>query len=351
MKQHMKKIIFFLALLFMAACSHKKNIPETLQNKLDMQVISNNFYAPAINLEENHLKEILVLLHNNFTSESIKEHFSMSDSVYNLCINDLFGEGLIKKTAEGKFVPTCMMIDIEKGNQLKKTADSLGREMSLIAIDRLTKIKEAYSKISAFKNISFDDASLFILGNVIHNYWQMPVIEEKFLKAEAPHRGANRYYLAILENNSGAESQPFGLFANSFQQIGNYTAGYYGNKTAERDSIITKTGLREIVKNKNSSFPLISSGDQKKLNYLALIISPDLLNYLEKNRTLFVKLYLNSIYKDQTTFREWFVWYYQFIITQTNKTLIEKGYIKNSSPQTFRFILLAGSKKLSFVKI
>ena len=324
----------------MAACSQKKDIPETLQNKFDVRIISNNFSAPAINLEQNHLKEILVLLHNNFTSESIKEHFNLSDSVYNLYINDLFGEGLIKKTAEGKFVPTCMVIDIEKGNQLKKTADLLGAEMSMIAIDRLTKIKDAYSKISAFKNISFDNASLLILGNVIHNYWQMPAIEEKYIKAEAPHRGANRYYLAILENSSGAESQPFGLFANSFQQIGNYITCYYGNKTAERDSIITKTDLREIIKNKNSSFSLIRLEDQKILNDIAAIISPDLLNYLEKNRTLFVKLYLNSIYRDQTTFREWFVWHYQFIITQTNKTLIEKGYIKNSLPQENRFIFI-----------
>lgn len=335
----MKKIILFLAFLFMAACSQKKDIPATLQNKFDVRVISNNFSAPAINLEENHLKEILVLLHNNFTSESIKEHFKLNDSVYNLYINDLFGEGLIKKTAEGKFVPTCMVIDIENGNQLKKTADSLGREMSLIAIDRLAKIKDAYSKISAFKNISFNDVSLLVLGNVIHNYWQMPVIEEKYIKAEAPHRGANRYYLAVLENNSSGEFQPFSLFTNSFQQIGNYMTGYYGNKTAGIDSIITETALREIVKNNNLSIPLIKSEDQKKLNHLASIISPDLLNYIEKNRTLFVKLYLNSVYKDQTTFREWFVWYYQFIITQANKTLIEKGYIKNSLPRS-RFILM-----------
>jgi hypothetical protein len=335
----MKKIIIYLILLLTAACSNKKEIPETLKNKFDVRVISNNFSVPAINLEENHLKEILVLLHNNFSSEDIKEHFNLNDSTYNLIINDLFGEGLIKKTGEGKFVPTCMVIDIENGDQLKKTADSLGREMGLIAIDRLAKIKDAYSKISAFKNISFDDASLLILGNVIHNYWQMPVIEEKYIKAEAPHRGANRYYLAILENNRGGESQPFGLFMNSFRQIGNYMTGYYENKTAGKDSIITKAALSEIVKNNNTSIPLIKSEDQKKLNEAAAIISPDLLNYLEKNRTLFVKLYLNSVYKDQTTFREWFVWYYQFIITQANNTLIEKGHIKNSLPQN-RFILM-----------
>ena len=340
LKQHTRKIILFLTLLIITACSHKKDIPETLQNKFDVLVISNNFNSPAINLEENHLKEILVLLHNNFSAEKIKEYFKLNDSTYNLCINSLFGEGLIKKTSEGNFVPACMVIDHENGNQLKKSADSLGCEMSLIAIDRLAKIKDEYKTIAAFIYIPFDNASLFILGNVVHNYWQMPVIEEKFINAEAPYRGVNRYYIAIVENNKAGKSQAFGLYTNRFQQIGNYLAGYYGSNVDERDSILTKSELGKIIKKNNSSIPLLKTEDQKKLNEIASIISSDLLNYLDKNRTLFVKLYLNSVYKDQTTFREWFAWYYQFIITQVNKTLIEKGFIKNIVPREDRFILV-----------
>lgn len=336
----MKNFFLISTLLVVTACSYKKDIPEILQNKFDVRVISNNFSAPATNLEENHLKEILVLLYNNFSSEEIKEHFQLNDSTYNVYINDLFGERLIKKTDEGKFVPTCMVIDIEDGNKLRKTADSLGREMSLIAIDRLAKIKDTYKNILAFKTISFEDASLFILGNVIHNYWQLPVIEEKFLKAEPPLRGLNRYYLAILENDRAGNYQPFELFVNSFHKSRNQMAGYYGDKIVKSDSIITKIELNDIAKNKNVTLPLIGFGDQKKLEELALIISPDLLGYLEKNRTLFVKLYLDSIYRDRTAFREWFVWYYQFIITQVNRTLMEKGFIKKSSEYEWRFILV-----------
>jgi hypothetical protein len=335
----MKKTIFFLSLIFISACSHKKDISEILQNKFEVRCISNNFSAPAANLNENHLKEILVLLHNKFSAVEIKEHFKLSDTSYNLCINNLFGEGLIKRTAEGEFVPACMVINFEEGNKIKRTADSLGREMSLIAIDRLTKIKEAYQKIPAFKNIPFDAASLFILGNAIHNYWQMPIVGEKYIKADPPHRGVNRYYLAIFECNGSKETQPFELFVNRFQQIGIYTSGYYGNRISKSDSIITQSEISKIEKNKNSVVPVLSESDQKKLNDLASIISPDLINYLEKNRTLFVKLYLNSIYKDQTTFREWFAWFYQFVITQTNKTLIEKGFIKYPPSQYTEFIL------------
>lgn len=337
----MKKIILLSTLLFITSCSHKKDISETLRNKFDVHVLSSSYSGPAINLEENHLKEILVLLHNNFQPEEIKEYFNLSDSTYNLYINDLFGEGLIKKNEEGNFVPTCMVIDIENGIQLKKTADSLGREMSLIAIDRLGKIKEAYKNISSFKNIPFEDASLFILGNVIHNYWQMQEIEEKYLKAEPPYRGLKRYYLSILENPGNSKNKSLEMFANKFQSIENYIAGCYGIELAKTDSIVTRAELKGILKQQTPGVPLIGIEDSNKLMSLAQIISPDLLNYLEKNRTLFVKLYLNSVYKDQTTFREWFVWYYQFIITQTNRTLIERGHIKKSYANVSKFILLS----------
>lgn len=340
MKQYALRIILFLTLITITSCSHKKDISEIFQNKFGVLVISDNFVMPAVNLEENHLKDILVLLHNNFSAEEIKEYFQINDNTYNLYINNLFGEGLVKKTSEGNFVPTCMIIDAENKNQLKKTADSLGREMSLIAIDRLAKIKDVYKTISAFKNIPFEEASLFILGNVVHNYWQMPVIEEKFIKAEAPHRGVNRYYLAIVKNNINDKSPSLDLYTNRFQKIGNYLAGYYGSNVDERDSILTKSELGKIIKKNNPSILLLKMEDQKKLNEIASIISPDLLNYLEKNRTLFVKLYLNSVYKDQTTFREWFVWYYQFMISQVNETLIEKGFIKNNVPREDRFILI-----------
>ena len=197
----MKKIFFGMVLVFLAACGSKKDIDEILQNKYEAITLSADFETSSVNLKKNHFKEILVLLHNNFFSEKIKDHFNISDSAYRLLINELFGEGLIKKNDDGDFVAACMVIDRNEANALKKTADSLGQEMSSIAIDRFLKIKNAYLKIASFKNISFEDASLFVLSNVLHNYWQMKFIEEKYIKASPPKRGISRYYLAILEKN------------------------------------------------------------------------------------------------------------------------------------------------------
>ncbi|MBI5730063.1 MAG: hypothetical protein HY963_02905 [Ignavibacteriales bacterium] len=335
----MKKIIVVVVILLLTACSSKKNISDVLQNKYEIRTISNNFSIPAIDLEKDYLKEILLLLHYNFTAEKIKEYFNMNDSVYNLRINDLFGEGLIKKTSDGDFIPTCMIIDADEGKVIKNTADSLGREMSGIVIDRIGKIKEAYAKIPAFKKIPFENASLFILGNVLHNYWQMKFVEERYLKSFPPQRGSSRYYLALLQSQNGNNSEPFGLFNNRFKKVGSYTINLYGNKFSGELPSYTEKELYNLFRTKNSTLLLVKESDQKKIEELALIITQDLLNYLERNRQLFVKLYLNSVYKDQTSFREWFIWFYQFIITQTNKTLMEKGFIKKFSSGSVEVIL------------
>ncbi len=335
----MKKIIIALAILLLTACGSKKNIPDVLQNNFEIRTISNSYSTPSIDLEKDYLREILLLLHYNFTAEKIKEHFNMSDSIFNIRINYLFGEGLIKKTSDGNFVPTFMIIDADEGKVIKNTADSLGREMSGIAIDRILKIKEAYAKIPSFKKISFENASLFILGNVLYNYWQMKFIEEKYIKSFPPQRGSSRYYLALLQNQNGSNSEPFGLYSNRFNRAGNYTINLYGNGFSGELPSFTEKELDNLFRTKNSTLIFVNESDQKKLEELALIITQDLLNYLERNRPLFVKLYLNSVYKDQTSFREWFMWFYQFMITKTTSTLIEKGFIKSFSLGSVEVVL------------
>ncbi len=336
----MKKIIIVLLILLLTACSSKKNISDILQNKYDIRTISDNFSIPTIDLEKDNLKEILLLLHYNFTAEKIKEHFNMNDSVYNIRINDLFGEGLIKKTNSGDFVPTCMIVDADEGKIIKNTADSLGREMSGIAVDRFEKVKSMYSKIPSFKKIPFENLSLFILGNVLYNNWQMKFIEERFIKSFPPQRGSSRYYLALLQNQNGISSEPFGLFSNRFRKVGNYTIDLFENKFNEGFPSYTEKELDDLFKVKNPTLQFVSETDQKKFDELALIITQDLLNYLERNRPLFVKLYLNSVYKDQTSFREWFVWYYQFMITKTTNVLIEKGFIPKQSLNNIPYVFI-----------
>ena len=336
----MKGIIIILLLGLLIGCSSKKEIPEILKNDFQVRIISNAKSESAINLDENHLKDILILLHTLVSPEEITKYFNLTEPVFNERINDLFSQGLIKRTEEGKFVPSCMIIDFEKGTQLKKLSDSLGKVMSGIAIDRIKKVKEAYTKIISFKNIPFESLSLFILGDVLHSYWQWRFIQERYLKADPPQRGLSRSYLSLVENSSNNKHEVFGLYTNRFSENEKYMVGYFGNQRIYINELPTEGQVNDIVRSKKIILPVISKEDQKKLYELALIITQDLLNYLEKNRPLFIKTYLNSIYKDQTTFREWFVWFYQFIITSTIEDLIKKGYIQTDVTKNTFFLLM-----------
>ncbi len=283
MAKLMKKIFFALLILIMVSCSSKKDIDEILINNYGVVIVPDSLDGKAVELNSNHLKEILVLMFNGIEEEDIKEHFKLSDARYGEVINKLFNCGLIRKNEEGKFIPACMIIDEENEKQIINDAQSLSKNFAEIMIDRYGKIKEDYSKINSFKNIPFEKMSSFILYNVMLDEFQFKNIEEKFIKAEPPKRGNKRYYLVLQEQEWIENDSPY--------------VGY-------------------------------STNDEKIFYEMTGLITDDLLNQLEYNRPLLVKSFLNSVYKNQISFREWFVWVYQFIAREAKDILVKRGYIK-----------------------
>ncbi len=276
------KIILFLLALVLFFCSSKKEIDEILKNNYSIIILPDTLSFKSDALKKNNLKEILVLMFNKIDNEAIKDYFDLDDNKYNELINQLFNEGLIKKNEDGKFIPACMIIDEAFKDQILKDVKILSNNFAAIVIDRITKIKETYSKIDSFKDIEFEIMSDFIYFEVMLNKWQLRSIEKKFIKAEPPKRGDSRYYIALQEKE------------------------WFSDKTTS---------------------PQINSEDEKIFIEMTGLITDDLLNQLEYNRPLLVKSYLNSVYKDQISFREWFVWVYKFIVNEARTKLIERKYI------------------------
>lgn len=279
----MKKFLILFAVLAIVSCSNKKEIPELLKEEYQASYIPQVPKDSVLNPDQNHHKEILILLNNGIDDEEIKEYFKIKDGKYKEIINELFGEGFIKKDAENKFIPACMIVDGQYGAQIKNEVKNISRILAEIVIDRYSKIKTAYSKISAFKNIPFDSASGFIINNVALNGYQMKNINEKFVKADPPKHGTHRYYFLLQQKNHFSS----------------------GNKVFE-----------------------VGEADEKKLEEMTAITSEDILNQLEINRPLFVKNFLNSPYKDKVSFREWFVWIYQFACKDAAEILKQRKFIK-----------------------
>lgn len=380
----MKNIVFLFALLLIiTACGSKKEIPELLEGNYRVHTVTFEENQPKINLDNDKLKDILILLHHRVSAEAIKKQFQLSDSVWNERINYLFGEGLIKKFGDSSFIPTVFVLDEENGRLLKKLTDSLGAEMSGIALDRLSKIKEAYAKISSFKNIPFEHASMFILGGVIHDGVQLKNYQEQFIKAFVPHRGSCYYYMSLVQNEEAESSNPkiyetryynypvftLGSFASSVYErnIATYATSEltkdFGKPTTESDSVYQITMLNELIEmSKNAGYkppvkmldgfnrygivlkdksiiPVWSKADQQRLAVLSNVVRQDIINYFENRQTLFVKRYLNSQYREETSYKEWMIWVYKMITAKTIDVLIEKSYIKIFGGNTASFIL------------
>ncbi|MEW6195391.1 MAG: hypothetical protein AB1521_09560 [Bacteroidota bacterium] len=277
------KICLVLLTFVLVSCSSKKDIDEVLNGNYNVVIIPDSLSHNAAELNSNHRKEILVLMFNNFEEDDIKDYFGLNDKQYDEIINKLFSDGLIKKNEEGKFIPACMIIDNEYRNLVIKDFSAMSKNFAEIVIDRSSKIKDTYAKIVSFKNVPFEKMSDFIFYEVMLNKWQLKNIEEKFIKGEPPRRGESRYYIALQE--------------------------------------------KDWLTN-NSMAPQINSEDDKKLFEMTGLVTDDLLNQLEYNRPLLVKSFLNSVYKDQISFREWFVWVYQFITVETKSILLQRSYIK-----------------------
>ena len=378
----MKSFAPLLLLIIVAACSSKKEIPELLEGNYRTHVVSLEDSTAKFNLDNDKLKNILILLHHRINPGDIKKHFQISDSVWNEKINYLFGEGLIKKYNDSSFIPTIFVLDEENGRALKKLTDSLGAELSGIAVDRLAEIKEAYYKIPSFKNIPFEYVSMFILGAVMHDNDQLKYYQEQFIKAFVPHRGSNYYYMSFIQNEGGERNPK--IYETRFYDYPNFRLGSFastpyerniatfatselvrdfGKPVTESDSVYQVALLNElirVIKNPGykpiskiaegftrcgivvkgkSTVPVLAREDLQKVAEISSVIKQDIVNYFENRQTLFVKWYLNSQYREETSYKEWMIWVYKMITAKTIDVLMEKSYIKTYGGNTASFIV------------
>ncbi|MCX7796997.1 MAG: hypothetical protein N2249_00045 [Melioribacter sp.] len=317
----MKRLFIFVFVLILTSCISRKNIDEVLKKDYAFRTIPQNDTVESV-FNQKKYKEILILLHNRFTEREIINHLNISKNQYDLMINYLFGNGLIKKKEGGQFIPACMIIDENCKNELKKIAKPIGKIVSDIIIDRLPIIKDTYNTHYESKKMkeqtSFDESSFLVLSNVLLNKWQLKNIEEKFIKSPPPKRGGKNFYAAILVVDSNYELP---IFLNRAYVMGNKIVYIYSKNLFEKeDFIINKARIHY---------------EEWLFEKLASIITKDLIENLNKQKPLLVKYYLDSICKDEVSFREWLMWVYQFIVVEATKELVSMGIINTNEPTVY----------------
>jgi predicted transcriptional regulator len=335
---------FIILLLALQGCTSKNESEDILKKNYQAEIYPRDAADNSVDLSKNNFQKILILLHNKVAPEEIREQLNINEMEYDNSINQLFSEGIIKISTDGRFVPTFMILDKQNEKKLNKLVKEIGTNFAEIVVDRHPLIVEAYKKILGFRNRTIEDNDLFILCSVMLDNWQLKNIETEFLRAEPPMRGKSKHYLALLEKDDSSNYQPFGIYKTTTATKGNERLYIYSKakevsfpETVTQSSLTSGRNKDNVLTNQRKYF-IINHRENEKLNELSKIISTDLINHLNNQRPQLVKHFLESVYKEETSFREWFFWIYKLIIKEAAASMIERKYIKNNS-ETAYFIL------------
>ncbi len=368
-----KSSILITFLLILLNCSGNRDIRKIINSTYETEMISSGNNFPTVDLRKNHLSDLIILLHHRISLRNIQNDFAWSEETLTGKLDTLLQQGLIKRLSLSVYVPSCMVISLSEGQELKQLAKMVVPGFSEIVINKTAQIKNEVDRINALKKHSFSSLSFLILSNVILDNWQINNIQTKFLKSEPPLRNQRRYYFSLLEKDKNDFRKAFGIYGNQTKSYGDIVVGIYGNQRygntfinlnkkdlvdlfgmAERDDIDQSKHnlLKELIRQYDNpqysmekkcnagfnkiglmagdspSIPILNRKDYSRLNKIAGVITDDLIQYLEENKPLIMTAYQKSRYKNEITFEEYFIWWYHFFYTELTNSLAAKGFIE-----------------------
>jgi len=341
----------------------------------------NNF--SNLDMSKESLDLICILLHKRKELRDIQGILGISETQLATRLEKLMHEGLLKKEKE-RYLPKFMVLLREDEEWFRKLSTSIGNEIFRLIIRSRDQIIRETLNIKVFKNYSFNELSLFILSDVIMAFIQIDNVEKLFLKTHRPCRNNKNYYYAIMENMKNSTTEAFGIYGNHCEQIGDFYFCIYGNERYSNRNLVTLTekqgiklfghqyvdmkdfknyvleeiirsyklgvplkeyiqsGLKEldiISSDGTIKVPLLDTADYQSLFVIADVIKNDLIEILNTNKCYLVNEFNNSRYKEETSFEEFFVWYYHILYSHVTELLIESNVIDKPTGGVFQYIL------------
>ncbi len=208
------------------------------------------------------------------------------------------------------------------------------------------------------------------------DFGQINYIEENYLKKKRPLRNKKRYYYAIQEQEL-ADIEAFGMYGNTYLDLGEVQIGLYGNSRYSTLNLITANNeiFEEYFQNTNTDInykkkqlvkgfvaadrqidlhlnvvyeklglyqnsqpviPVFKSTDLFILNEIANTISEDLVLLFNENDKPLKQYFASSRYSKEITYEEFFIWWYHFFYTKVTEELIKQGVIITSTQKIKR---------------
>lgn len=346
------------------------------------KMISSGSNYPSLNIKTNRLTEICVALHRRKPLAAIGGDLDFPSAELQGRVDSLVTAGLVKKSPSGQFLPTFMVVTLEDAKWMAPPEDMVEATGRLIA-DRLPEIRARAEAIPAIRRAGFSQNAFLILSNVLLDNWQIQNVEREFLKSERPLRDGRRYYYAIFEKPASQPSEAFGIYGNGGGTLGNVQLGVYGKQRYDGSTLLSQSeeeftrlfevpaqadakaeagallehmvafartgedrlnarqraGLSKLglFENGELRVTVFSNAEAMELGAVAALLTPALLDLLERHRAGLESAHNRSPYGGEVTFNEFFIWWYHFFYSATTDWLAHKGLlaVPRSGNQTY----------------
>ncbi|WP_237980423.1 hypothetical protein [Bacillus thuringiensis] len=355
------------------------NSPENiLHTAYEAKMISSGDNSPSIKIKRTKLQYLFIMFHLGFDSNVIKTMLSWTNGEFEEHVNSLELEGLLKKTG-GRYYPTCMVITACEGKNLYNLCEPLIKPTLKIIENYSSQIEAISKRIDTFNHVSKESYSLLLYSGVLLDFGQINYIEENYLKKKRPLRNKKRYYYAIQEQEL-TDKEAFGMYGNTYLNLGEVQIGLYGNSRYSTLNLITADNetFEEYFQNTNTDIhykkkqlvkgfvaadrqidlhlnivyeklglyqnsqpviPVFKSTDLSILNEIANTISKDLVLLFKENDKPLKEYFVSSRYSKEITYEEFFIWWYHFFYTKVTEELIKQGVIITSAQENQTYII------------
>ncbi|PCI02831.1 MAG: hypothetical protein COB81_04810 [Flavobacteriaceae bacterium] len=328
----MKYILCIISIVIFSSCQldNSNTIATITASTYKIKNISRGNNAPKIDITKDSLHIFLMALHAQIPIAEIVHDLQWSEATKRNNINRLLENKLLIKRGDNYIPNLCVFTSI-KGELLIKKSALLAQEIADSIVPKLKDIHTLHNKTDISKKYSFHDLSFFYLSAVLLDNGQINNIERDFLGKERPLRNGSRYYLAILEKEEENSVEPFGIYGNQVLfRSDSVIVAAYGNTRTQLNK-----GWQDYQHKKVHSFSKndlhIVSKEMPK-TFLATY-----LKILNKHKPTFVKIYKELAFEKETSFEEFFIWYYHIIYTQTTDLLIKQQLIKKPTNGLFYY--------------
>ncbi|MDR9366729.1 MAG: hypothetical protein RI575_15440 [Balneolaceae bacterium] len=327
----MKTLTTVLACILLLSCTAETNrtVDDILNSTFRVYQIS-GFEGPKIDIKSDSLTEFLTALHYDIPLSDIEHELEWSPETTERHINALIENKLLIKQGDD-YQPNLGIITLERGNLLEEKAQNVAIEISDSISAWLPEIKEIHNESHISQNHDFRELSLFYLSNVILDNFQIERVEEEFLNQQRPLRNGSRYYLAIVEDDLAADTEPYGIYGNRGLHWSDSTGiSVYGNRRTSSNPGWDNYEDKNIHVFDEHDTELITQT-------MPDFFFPTLLDILNRNRPDFEATYHELNFDEEISFEEFFIFWYHWIYTEATDVLIDRDIIQEPQNDMFYY--------------